>query len=101
MACICIQLHRTAAPVIVRDGGGVTQIIGQGRRPRPIMCATPPAIEYGYVGTRSQNNMPFFFIFHTHNCQFKVRGYVLYRYSRLSKCSSAILCAMPASKRRQ
>ena len=32
-------------PVIARNGGGVAQLNEKARRPRPIICVTPPAAE--------------------------------------------------------
>ena len=41
---IC-EVHR---PRIARDGGGVTQTIGQSRIPCQIFDVTPPAVDYDY-----------------------------------------------------
>ena len=56
--CYLCEVHH---PRIALDGGGVTQIIGQSRIPRPIICVTPPAVEYDYRGGGVHiANVPFY-----------------------------------------
>ena len=45
-----MALCEVLRPRIAPDDGGVVHVIGQGRRSRPIICLTPPAVEYDYRG---------------------------------------------------